>query len=233
MNVGNTSDINNAINISEFPPVSWSFANYINKNKISFVKLPPDKQKLIYNKWYNDCYNTFDKKTSDMFTTYEYNIMNVNDILLELDLAHNTFYLTESTKKKNINSSITQVWCETDSSVYYGFHKLSKTIPKDNKIHTIYFGMNGLGCNADDCYTKDHLMYEDMLDNSLFTPKNKLIMQTEFEKLITLCKLLKRIYICGYHFQCSTTTQFFKINKHIKVYKIYNYDFVENYHDEI
>lgn len=210
MNVSRKSDINNVIDILEFPPVSWSFANYIKKYKISFVKLPPDKQTIIFNKWYDDYYDTFDKKTSYMFTSYRYNIMIINDILLELAIAHNTFYLNESTKKKNINSSTTQVWCETDSSIYYGFHKLSKAIPKDNKIHTIYFGMNGLGCNANDCYTKDHLMHEDMIDNSLFTPKNNKIMQIEFEKLLTLCKLLKRIYICGYHFQCSTNTDFSK-----------------------
>ena len=60
-----------------------------------------------------------------------------------------------------------------------------KTISKDNKIHTIYFGMNGIGCNANDYYTKDHLIYEEMLDdNSLFTPQNKKMMQMEFEKLM-------------------------------------------------
>ena len=230
MNVANTS---NTIDISEFPQVSWSFANYIKKNKISFVKLSPDKQKIIYNKWYNDYYDVFDKKTSNVFINYGYNIMLISNILFELDIIKNTFYLNESTKKKTVDSSTTQIWCENDSSVYYGFHKLSKAIPKNNKIDTIYFGMNGLGCNADDCYTKDHLMYEDMIDTSLFTPKNKQIMQMEFEKLIKLCASLVRIHICGYHFQCSTTTEFFRINKHIKVYKIYNYDIVENYQDEI
>ena len=157
--------------------------------------------------------------------------MNMHNILLESKLVSNTFYLNVNTKNKVINSSITQIWCEKDSSEYYGFHKLYKTISKDNKIHTIYFGMNGIGCNANDYYTKDHLIYEEMLDdNSLFTPQNKQMMQMEFEKLISLCPLLANIHICGYHFQCSTDTTFFK-SKNINVYKIYNYD-CDNY-DEI
>jgi hypothetical protein len=220
--------------ISEFPSVSWSFANYIKINKqLNFLKLSSDGQRLIYNKWYNDCYDLYDKYTSDMFKICGYNSMNINNILIESEIVANTFYINNKTGNKDIGSSITQIWCETDISEYYGFHKLYRTIQKHNKIHTIYFGKNGLGCNADDYYTKNHLEYEDLDEYTLFTPKNKQILQMEFEKLLSFCKSLVRIHICGYHFQCSTDTNFFKTNKHIKVYKIYNYDYLQSDCDEI
>jgi hypothetical protein len=233
--------------ISEFPLVSWSFANYIKINKqLNFLKLSSDRQRLIYDKWYNDSYDLYDKYTSDMFKNCGYNSMDINNILIESEIIANTFYLNNKTRNKDIGSSITQIWCETDISDYYGFHKLYRTIQKNNKIHTIYFGKNGLGCNADDYYTKKHLEYEnddyytknhleyENEDNyTLFTPKNKELLQIEFEKLLTLCKSLVRIHICGYHFQCRTDTNFFKINKHIKVYKIYNYDYPQSDCDEI
>ena len=168
-----------------------------------------------------------------MFKICGYNTMIINNILIESEIVSNTFYLNIKTRNKNISSSITQIWCETDISDYYGFHKLYRTIQKNNKIHTIYFGKNGLGCNGDDYYTKNHLDYENDDYYKLFTPQNKQMLQMEFEKLLTLCKSLVRIHICGYHFQCSTDTNFFKINKHIKVYKIYNYDYSQNDYDEI
>jgi hypothetical protein len=220
--------------ISEFPPVSWSFANYIKIHKqLHFLKLSSEQQILIYSKWYDDCYDLYDKYTSDMFKICGYNTMNINNILIELEIVTNTFYLNIKTRNKDISSSTTQIWCETDISDYYGFHKLYRTIQKNNKIHTIYFGKNGLGCNGDDYYTKNHLEYENGDYYKLFTPQNKQMLQMEFEKLLALCKSLVRIHICGYHFQCSTDTHFFKINKHIKVYKIYNYDYPQNDYDEI
>lgn len=97
---------------------------------------------------------------------------------------------------------------------------------KKNNIDTIYFGKNGLGCNADDNYTESHVkndIFMDILPN-LFTPENKIILQKEFENVLSMCPNLTKIFICGYNFQCDTDTLFFKINKKIKVYKIYNYE---------
>ena len=221
----NQYDLNDLI--KDLPPVYWSFANYIYENpELKFLKLKLKDQETVYKKWYDTYYDIFDMNTSKLFALNRCNILDLNKIRIELSLAQNTFYVNENTRNKNIPSHIGQIICETESSIHYGFHKLYRTIPRKNLIHTIYFGMNGLGCNGDDYYTKTHIDNENNSElPQLFTPENKKLLQRKFEQVLEKCPKLVRIHICGYFFQCDTDTLFFKINKHIKVHKIYNYEY--------
>lgn len=221
------------ININEYPPVYWCFANYIIKDtKINFMKLSLSEQELIYKKWYKEEHDIFDKKTSQIFINVGYNTLDLNKISEELTFAKFTFYVNQNTRNKMIPQTMTQIWCETNSSIYYGFHKLYRTIPKKNYIHTIYFGMNGLGCNADDYYTKTHIDNDNNFTlPNLYTPENKKVLEYEFEKVLEVCPNLNRIFICGYNFVCNIDILFSKKFKHIKVYKIYNYEY-SNYLNE-
>lgn len=213
-----------SVNKYDYYPVYWSFASYITHNNSKFLSYNIEEQNKIYNDWFTNYYDVYTKKKSILFFELEYNILNIERVITYLDIFKNTFYLNVNTRKKTVPSSTKQIWCVSNSSHYSGFHTLSKLISKNNKIQIIYFGYNGLGCNADDYYTKTHLDNENNLDKpQLFTEANRMFMQANFEKLLEYCPRLIKIYICGYHFQCSTDTDFFKHNKHIMVYSIYNY----------
>jgi antitoxin component YwqK of YwqJK toxin-antitoxin module len=210
--------------IEEFPLVYWCFAMYVSKNlKSDFMKLSVDEQQSIYTKWYNSKYDIFDKKISNIFVNLGYNIMNINKISKELELIEFTSFVNnDTTVEPSISSSTRQIICDTNSSQKYGFHILQKYIPKKNNIDTIYFGKNGLGCNADDCITPSH--YENEVDLSiptLFTSENLLKMQKNLEQLLNHCPQLDKIFICAYHFQCDLDLLLDKY-KHLKIYKIYN-----------
>jgi hypothetical protein len=205
-----------AFNKCDVSPIYWSFAIYITHNNINFLSYSIEEKIKIYNHWFKKNYDIY-------FVKLKYTTINIESINTQLDIFKNTFYLNVNTRKKTIPSSTKQIWCVTNSSHYSGFHKLCKLISKNNKIESIYFGHNGLGCNADDYYTKTHLDNENNLElPQLFTETNRMFMQANFEKLLEFCPRLIKIHICGYHFQCSTDTDFFKRNKHIIVYLIYN-----------